>query len=66
MGKQQAERGSGRRMTAVSLSNLLMAIESVFVHANEITPLYASQSIFPTFQECDVGCDAPIRRPGIT
>jgi hypothetical protein len=38
MGKQRPKAGSGRSTAAVSLSNRMMAIEPVFVHANEIIP----------------------------
>jgi hypothetical protein len=37
-GNRKPKAGSGRSTAAVSLSNRMMAIEPVFVHANEIIP----------------------------
>jgi hypothetical protein len=45
-GNSRPKAGSGRSTAAVPLSNRMMAIEPVFVHANEIIPR-VSQSMFP-------------------
>jgi len=64
-GNSRPKAGGGRSTAAVSLSNRMMAIEPVFFCANEIIPLRLPINVLG-FQECSVGCDAPIRRTGIT
>lgn len=63
-GGNSPKSGSGRSTAAVSLSNRTMAIEPVFVHANESTPC-ASQSMFPASKKrmrCRMRCAPPPRR----
>jgi hypothetical protein len=64
-GNTRPKAGSGRRMVAVSLSNHMMAIELVFVHANEIPPRLPINVL--GFQECNVlYAMRPSARTGIT
>jgi hypothetical protein len=66
MGKQQAESRQRAQHGGISFVESHDGNRTGLLLRERNPPPHASQSMFPAFQECNIGCDAPIRRAGIT